>query len=167
LGCLALATDMRQTLRMGTDPFVIENLATGFTPAATIGDRLPDWEFSNGDRPHSWLDCLALATNVRQTHCDWGQTSLWSRIGDRSTPATTIGDRPQLENLRMGTDPCEGAQIGDSPEWREVRFRMILLRRKGCRPQSLVEAFVLCPAGATELSPGFQPWESSTKSGAP
>ncbi len=29
------------------------------------------------------------------------------------------------------------------------------------------EAFVLCPAGATELSPGFQPWESSTKSDAP
>jgi hypothetical protein len=27
--------------------------------------------------------------------------------------------------------------------------------------------FVLCPEGATELSPGFQPWESSTKSDAP
>jgi hypothetical protein len=47
LGCLALATDVRQTLRMGTDPFVIENLATGFTPATTIGDRLPVGESSN------------------------------------------------------------------------------------------------------------------------
>ena len=26
-----------------------------------------------------------------------------------------------------------------------------------------VEALFCCPAGATELSPGFQPWESSTK----
>jgi hypothetical protein len=40
--------------------------------------------------------------------------------------------------------------------------------RKGCRPQSFAaEAFVLCPAGATGLSPGFQPWESSTQSDAP
>ncbi|MEA3149042.1 MAG: hypothetical protein QOI53_4718 [Verrucomicrobiota bacterium] len=29
------------------------------------------------------------------------------------------------------------------------------------------EAFVLCPEGATGLSPGFQTWESSTKSDAP
>ncbi len=30
-----------------------------------------------------------------------------------------------------------------------------------------LRAFVLCPEGATELSPGFQPWVSSTKSDAP
>ena len=80
-------------------------------------------------------------------------------IGQSAVRGTPIGDRPCL---RMGTDPgralrVRGAQIGDRPEWHEVRFRMILLRRKDCRAQSLVEAFVLCPGGATELSPGFQP----------
>jgi hypothetical protein len=29
------------------------------------------------------------------------------------------------------------------------------------------EAFILWPEGATGFSPGFQPWESSTKSYAP
>ncbi len=39
----------------------------------------------------------------------------------------------------------------------------MILFRKGVGHDPRAEAFVLCPAGATELSPGFQPWESFTR----
>ena len=42
----------------------------------------------------------------------------------------------------------------------------MILFRKGCRPQSRAEAFVLCPWGY-ELSPGFQPWECSPRATSP
>jgi hypothetical protein len=44
---------------------------------------------------------------------------------------------------------------------------MNLLEERAVGYNPWAEAFVLCPAGATELSPGFQPWEFSTKSDAP
>ena len=48
----------------------------------------------------------------------------------------------------------------------KIRFTMFCFER-GIGHNPWAEAFVLRPEGAIELSPGFQPWESSNKSDAP
>ena len=63
-------------------------------------------------------------------------------------------------------EPNAVRRNGVRPNGAKIRLRLICSERAvGHNPRA--EAFVLCPAGATELSPGFQPWESSPKATRP